>query len=177
MSSQWVAFLVVAAMLPGEAAPAGSSQPSMESPLSVSREPSEGYELRDAVRSAFRQWAKPSDDDAPQAAREFLTLYQDLQADTQLARSQRETLRTQVRNRLIQLSEQISSRIARQRRLAKVERPKSVARPPDKAAPLAQHMGGLGGVGRGGANAGAAFGGGGVSRQATLPDAGKISST
>ena len=122
MSVLWMTLLLVTA---------GPVEPSTRALGNTTDSPRQGYELRDAVRSALRQWARPSDDRAPQAAREFLVLYQELQADSQLARSQKDTLRTQVRNRLAQLSEQISYRIAREKRLAKAERPRGVYAPPD----------------------------------------------
>jgi Skp family chaperone for outer membrane proteins len=77
-----------------------------------------GGELREAVHQALRRWAQPSDQQADAAAREFLALYKDLQADKQLSSSQRESLLSKVRGRLEQLSQQISKRIAREKRLA-----------------------------------------------------------
>lgn len=159
MSVLWMTLLVVTA---------GPAEPSTKAVGNAADSPRQGYELREAVRSALRRWARPTDDQAPQAAREFLVLYQELQADSQLARSQKDTLRTQVRNRLAQLSEQISYRIAREKRLAKAERPRGVNAPPDKVAPLAQQMG----MGMGGINQGAG-GMQGRLRQANVPDAGQ----
>jgi hypothetical protein len=78
-----------------------------------------GVELRGAVRAALRRWAKASDEEADAAAREFLTLYQELQSDDQLSRTQREYFVQKVRLRLMRLSDQITLRLARERRLAK----------------------------------------------------------
>jgi hypothetical protein len=70
---------------------------------------------------ALRHWAQPSDQQADAAAREFLSLYKDLQADKQLSSSQREYLLGKTRVRLEQLSQQISKRIAREKRLAQTK--------------------------------------------------------
>jgi len=80
-----------------------------------------GAELREAVHAALRHWAQPSDKQADSAAREFLALYKDLQADKQLASSQHEYLMGKTRMRLEQLSQQISKRIAREKRLAQAK--------------------------------------------------------
>jgi hypothetical protein len=80
--------------------------------------PRKGTELRDAVRAALRRWAKPADAQADAAAREFLVLFKELQSDDQLSRTQREYFAQKVRIRLMQLSDQITLRVARQRRLA-----------------------------------------------------------
>ena len=80
--------------------------------------PRKGVKLREAVRVAMRRWAKPTDSEADAAAREFLALYQELQADDQLSRSQRQYFQNKVRMRLTRLSDQIALRIARQKRLA-----------------------------------------------------------
>ena len=88
-----------------------------------------GPELRDAVRAALRRWARPTDTQADQAAREFLRLHEELQADAKLSRSQRAYFLGKVRIRLAQLSDQISKRIARAKRLAESRKPKSVELP------------------------------------------------
>ena len=81
--------------------------------------PRKGAKLREAVRVALRRWAKPTDAEADAAAREFLALYKELQADDRLSRSQRQFFRNKVRIRLKRLSDQIALRLARQKRLAK----------------------------------------------------------
>ena len=114
----------------------------------ASAAPRTGVELRDAVRQALRRWAKPDDKDAEKAAVDFLRLYDELGQDDQLAVSQREYFQTKVRSRLLDLSEQISKRIAREKRLAKNEdkseardaQPASVAVPEGKGQPLAQNV-------------------------------------
>src|SRR5208282_1355425 len=72
-----------------------------------------GRELSDAAHAAMRHWAKASDKDAETAARELLDIYLEIQQDTGMARSQRETLRLTVRARLDQLCTQISKQIAK----------------------------------------------------------------
>ena len=149
MSTLWIAFLVLAAA-PSEGQQAATvAQPSAATVEKPRATPRKGYELRDAIRAALRRWARPADADAQKAAREFLALYSELQADDQLARSQKEQLRIQLRSRLGQLSDQISAQIVRQKRLANSPRPKSVGAPDQKAGPLAQQWGGgMGGAGR-----------------------------
>jgi len=85
-----------------------------------------GIELRDAARDALRRWAKVGDKDATLAAGEFLVLYRELQADTEMARSVREPLRNKLRSRLLGLSTQIQTRAAVERRLAREKKPESV---------------------------------------------------
>jgi len=111
-----------------EAAPSASAVVSAREQASVERAdspgkkaeaaPRKGVKLREAVRGALRRWAKPTDSEADAAAREFLALYQELQADDQLSRSQRQYFQNKVRMRLVRLSDQITLRIARQKRLA-----------------------------------------------------------
>lgn len=81
--------------------------------------PRMGSELRAAVRAAMRRWARPSDAQADRAAREFLTIYRELEDDTELSQSQRAYLQQRVRGRLMRLSDQITLRIAREKRLAR----------------------------------------------------------
>ena len=78
-----------------------------------------GRELANAVRAAMRQWATVSDQDADAAARELLGIYREIQQDTRLGRSERETLRLTVRARLDQLCTRISKRIAKEKAAAK----------------------------------------------------------
>jgi len=105
--------------------------------------PLSGSELREAVRAALRRWARPADADADRAAREFLSLYEALASDAQLAVSQREALQSKVRGRLLQLSDQISLRVAKLRR-EEVAKADSVTLPDGKGGPLAQGFGGVG---------------------------------
>jgi len=84
-----------------------------------------------------------------------LTIYRELQQDTRLARSQRESLRITVRGRLDQLCTQISKRIAKDKSAAKADpQVKSVAATKDDK-PLAQ----VGAAQGGGAGLGAPGGG------------------
>jgi hypothetical protein len=72
-----------------------------------------GRELSDAAHAAMRHWAKAADQEADAAARELLGIYREIQQDTRMARSQRESLRLTVRARLDQLCTQISKRVAK----------------------------------------------------------------
>ena len=85
-----------------------------------------GLKLRDASRDALRRLAKVGDKEAAGAAREFLVLYRELQADTEMARSRRESLRNKIRGRLMVLSTQIKTRAAVERRLARSKAPGSL---------------------------------------------------
>ena len=67
----------------------------------------------------MRQWAKATDPEAEAAARELLGIYREIQQDTGIARSQRESLRLAVRARLDQLCTQISKRLAKDNAVAK----------------------------------------------------------
>lgn len=97
-------------------------QASAERPEGPVREaeasPRTGVVLREGVRVALCRWARPTDAEAETAAREFLLLYKELEADDQLSRSQRQYFQNKVRIRLARLSDQITLRIARQKRLA-----------------------------------------------------------
>lgn len=120
-----------------------ASVPQMATTEQASAAPRSGAELREAVRAALRRWAKPSDEDAQKAACQFLILYDELGKDDQLAGSQREYFRCKVRSRLLDLSQQISKRIAREKRLAEnqaKDRPASVELPPGKGGLLAQQV-------------------------------------
>ena len=144
--------------------PAPSAQPAKPATAPPARS---GRELADATHAALRKWAKASDKEADAAARDLLTIYTELQQDTRLARSTRETLRTTVRARLDQLCTQIGKRIAKEKTPAKVNpakadpQVKSVAAA-DNPRPLAQvgvpaggGGGGFGGPGGGQQNAAA----------------------
>ncbi|MBN2475911.1 MAG: hypothetical protein JXB62_14965 [Pirellulales bacterium] len=144
MSTFW-AIVVVLGVAPveGSTAPAVPSLPAIEhdKPIVPLRE---GVELRDAARAALARWARPGNQEAELAAREFLLLYRELQADDELARSQRKPLRGTVRGRLVALSRQLQKRAAVERRLAKKQQPKSVEAAVKEHAALAQ-WGGFGG--------------------------------
>ncbi len=132
-----------------------------------------GPELREAVRAALRLWARPSDTEAHVAAKEFLTLYHELERDNRLARAGREQLRGKVRGRLIRLADQIAKRVAREKRLAEKARPEKAELPAGKGDALAQQFGGLGrggGMFAGGGMQGAGFGGGGLGGRANQDD-------
>jgi len=125
------------AAVPPVAAPVQKPDAATESQAA----PRTGPQLRLAVRAALRRWARPSDAQADHAAREFLTLYKELEADDQLSRSQREYFATKVRIRLMRLSDQIAARLAREKRLAESRRPQTAERPDGKAGTSAQQQG------------------------------------
>ena len=159
MSTLWIAVIVLSAPPSEGAMPTSVTSPAAsaeEQPLVPFRT---GAELREAVHQALPRWARPSDKEADLAARELLVLYQELQHDDQLARSQREQLRTKVRSRLLKLAEQISKRVAIERRLAKAKRPESVEAAAGTDDVLAQ-WGGAGRRGVGGGFGGPGMGGG-----------------
>jgi len=173
MSTVWMAAFLLA-VSPGDTPPSEGSAGAVET--SAAARPEEplvpfrtGVELRDAIGDTLSRWAGVEDKRAAVAAREFLVLYRELQADDKLARTQRERLRTKVRGRLLALSVQIRKLAAIQRRLARQRRPKSVDAATGGDAVLAQ-FGGFGGQGgmmgggfggpRGGMMGGAQMGGG-----------------
>lgn len=152
MSPLWIAVLVLGAPPVGQTATADHKPAPVardEAAIAPSTPNRTGSALRDAVKAALRHWARPSDGEAAQAAREFIALYQQLQADNQLPPSQREALRIQVRNRLVQLSDQIATKVARQTLMAERKRPGNVGLPVGQGAPLAQLGGPRAGMGNG----------------------------
>jgi hypothetical protein len=140
MSTLLVAVVMLAAQ-PGEP---GYQSPSGAAAAEQPAELRTGTKLRDAAREALRRWAKPGDDDAQPAAREFLGLYKELQQDTQVPKSQREELRSKVRSRLGNLAQQIAKQ-AVEKRLQQRDLPKAL----QDAGVLAQ-WGGMGPGGFGG---------------------------
>lgn len=70
-------------------------------------EPRTGSCLSEAVHKALAHWARPAENEAQAAAREFLTLYEELAGDRCLPAGTRQFLRTKVRARLSQLAVQI----------------------------------------------------------------------
>ncbi len=143
MSPLLIAVLALATP-PAEGISAGSPPADAAVAEMPRAEPRAGQELRIAVRAALRRWARPSDAQADGAAREFISLYRELQGDRDLARSQREYYRGKVRIRLMQLSDQIARRVARAKRLAEAEKPKRIELPEGKADALAQRPGAAG---------------------------------
>jgi len=127
MSTFWIALAALAVVPDAGSTPFGMSAPPALVQQELLMPPRTGAELRDAVRAAMRRWARPDGKEADLAAREFLVLYDELQADDQLSRGQRDELLTKVRGRLLKLAEQINKRVAVEKRLAKTERPESVA--------------------------------------------------
>jgi hypothetical protein len=124
------------------------------------RSPRKGAELRQSVRAALRDWAKPSDAQVDAAAREFLVLYQELQADDQLSRPQRQYFLGKVRLRLMHLRDQITLRIAREKRLAEARQRDAENAPDEKAGSMARDSGAASDDGLAMGPSGPAFGGG-----------------
>ena len=115
MSIILVAILAIS-VSPSES-PHESAMPAVQavSPAAVRS----GPKLSDAAHAAMRHWAKATDQEADTAARELLGIYREIQQDTRMARSQRETLRLTVRARLDQLCTQIGKRVAKDKATAK----------------------------------------------------------
>lgn len=63
--------------------------------------------LSEAVHKALARWARPAENEAQAAAREFLTLHEELASDGRLPAGARQFLRGKVRARLSQLAVQI----------------------------------------------------------------------
>jgi hypothetical protein len=118
MSPILVAVLAITAPA-AEPAKSGSLPPGVVAVDAPDATPRKGYELRDAIRKAFKRWAKPSDAEAEEAARELISLFIELQRDDELARPQWKSLQTKVRNRLLELRDQIARKVAIARRLEK----------------------------------------------------------
>jgi len=171
--SPWCIVWLLAAAAPQGSAPTSesskTSEVSMTSEVSVARPIAvrSGRELSKAAQAALRRWLRPSDAVADQAAREFLTLYNELGQDRSLGLAVRESLRTKVRLRLAQLADQISKRIAREKREAAPDPPPTLSIPPGNDR-LAQ-MGGLGGAAPGAGIGRAAFAATGVRGLGGLP--------
>lgn len=129
MATWWMTVVVSLALPAAEPAgdqPAAPQPPAPEAqaaaqpaqPAQPAPAPRTGRELMAACRAALQRWARPSDDQAQQAARELLGLYRELQQDTELAVSQREGLRLVLRRRLLALAQQIERQTAARRKEA-----------------------------------------------------------
>ena len=108
--------------------------------------PRSGRELADAAHAALRHWIKATDQEADAAARELLGIYREILKDTGLGRSQRETLRLNVRARLDQLCTQIEKRIAKENLAAKLNGKSTTAKPGAVVASVAANQGRQGGA-------------------------------
>jgi len=139
MSGLLIAVLAAAAP-PTEGPPVLSPTPPAASAESPQHAPRSGNELRDAARDALRRWARPSDEEADAAARELITLLNELRQDDRLAASQRAYYLAKVRYRLERLSDQIAKRVARQKRLAATRRPETLRMPDGEGGVLAQQQ-------------------------------------
>ena len=78
-----------------------------------------GRELLHAAEKSLRHWAQPEDEQLESAAKDLLVLFQELQADTELAASLREPLVNKVRGRLAELARRLKVQAAVRRRLAR----------------------------------------------------------
>ncbi len=101
--SMLFSIALLMAVAPGDAstAPAAPAAEKSQAPALA------GRELDQAVHAALRRWANPSKDNVEPAAREFLTLYQDLRKDTTLAWKTRKHLALKLRSRLTSLVKQM----------------------------------------------------------------------
>jgi hypothetical protein len=140
MCVYWIAVLALCASPPDQPASTSPSAPSTSAAETAVAPPRSAHELQQAVRDTLRRWTRSSDKDAGTAARELIALYKELDQDQLLGASQRQELRTKVRNRLAQLAVQISKRLARQAR-QDASGPKSVRL--DKDATVLNQMGGF----------------------------------
>ena len=152
MSMLWIAILALSAPPAEGTSPAvtPTSPAAAEAPQAA---PRCGRELDEAAHAALRRWARASDKDAKAAAREFIVLYKELQQDTRLARSQRDSLRTTIRGRLLMLAQQIAKRDSQgAEKAASASGPKSVR--VDKNTAVLGQMGGGGQQALGGGGGG-----------------------
>jgi len=156
MVTVWMATVLLGVTPPdgGAASVAvAESPPAAEATTAEERvvELREGAELRDAVRAALAKWARATDEQADEAARQFLVLYHELERDGELAPTQRQKLQQKVRGRLMHLVGRLKTRRAVDRRLARErgEQPDTVDRG-DRPETLGQFGGGqMGGFGGG----------------------------
>ena len=113
--------IILAAILAISATPYDATQkataPTVQTAAPVAAR--SGRELSEAAHAALRHWAKATDQEADAAARELLGIYREIQQDTRMARSQRESLRMTVRARLDQLCTQIGKRIVKDKAVDK----------------------------------------------------------
>ena len=102
------------------------------------------------------RWRNPSDEDAPKAAHEFMTLFTELMADRKLETLERQNYAIVIRSRLMKLSMQIDK--AWKKRAA--EQPDTIKVPNGQDPVLGQAFQGGGGIGvQQGFGGGGAFGG------------------
>ncbi len=93
----------------GQDPAAATPTASTGAPLAA-RNQSTGRDLRTEAQEALHRWARPGPTEWEPAARQFIDLYNRLQADKQLATSVRQELLTRLRTRLMDLDRQISGR-------------------------------------------------------------------
>ena len=113
--------IILATILALSATPNATAEetPAAPSQAAAAAAPRSGRELSEAAHAALRRWANPSDQEVDAAAQELLGIYREIQQDTGMVPSQRETLRLTVRARLDRLCTQISKRIAKDKAGAK----------------------------------------------------------
>ncbi len=96
MSIVWVAVLVLAGPTSEPAAPSGALASASSTSNSQVEKPAAlrtGRALAEAVHAALKRWARANEKNADAAARDFLVLYKELQADTRLPAADRDELR------------------------------------------------------------------------------------
>ncbi len=140
MSMVWIAVLVLAGPA-GEVGTASAASSSQGLPANEVQQPlvplRTGRALAEAAHKALARWAHADEKDAEAAAREFLVLYKELQADTRLPAADRRELLGKVRGRLVRLSQMIARVVARRLGLAG-QQPATVATVGNPAGVLAQ---------------------------------------
>jgi hypothetical protein len=141
MSMVWIAVLMLGAPASdvGTASAASSSQglPATTKAQQAAAPLRTGRALGEAVHAALVRWAHADEKTAASAAREFLVLYKELQADTRLPAPDRRELQAKVRGRLVRLSPMIA-RVAARRQGAARQQPATVATVGGPPAVLAQ---------------------------------------
>ena len=115
----------------------------------------QGKELLAAVQETMKRWNKTQPGQAEDAAREFLVLHEELEADTQIPQTQRVKIQKNVRLKLAALSRQISKNLEKEPGVKNAApEVESVKLPEGKSEIVAQFGGGnnFGGGNLGGGN-------------------------
>lgn len=116
--------------------PATSAQP-----VTQPAEPSlSGLPLLEAVRGSLRKWARPTDAQAGEAARELLMRYNQLEADKAMPRHRRTEYLGVYRSRLRRLSDQMEKKLVKEGRM----QPATIRAPGGSNAAMGQMFGGGG---------------------------------
>ncbi len=158
MPTLWIALLAITTAAPSsqadDSAPAASplavasrqdeNEKPAAQPLELSSEQLRkrtGRELLAAVREALARLADPPSEHLEAAAEELLFVYDELREDRELAGSLREYYTRKVGSRLKQVSDELTKRIARNKRLGKPKPPDRILGPEEVNETLAQRAG------------------------------------